>query len=435
MKIEKKDLEKSQVEIRVELPYAEFEPYIKRGAEQISKEVKIEGFRPGKAPFEIVKRKVGEMSVLEEAARIVINDNLEKIFKQNLKEDPLGEPKIEITKLAPNNPLEFKIVIFVFPNVELGEYKDLKIKNKEVKVEEKEIKKVLTDLQESRAKEIISEKEVKDGDKILIDINLSVNKVPLEGGQSKDLSLIVGKEYIVPGFDKKIAGAKKGEERVFSLPYPENFHMKNLAGKMVDFDIKIKEIYSRELPELNDEFAKGLGQKNLEELKLSVEKAIKGEKEKEVLLAQEREMLEKIVNKTKYGALPEILVNQEVENMLHELKHGVEQQGGKFEDYLSSIKKTAGQLKLEMAPEAVKRIKTTLAIREIGKKEKIKADIKEVDKYIEEIKKYNQSNIKINPKEKEQILKNLDSQNYKDYVYSALTSKKIVDQLMEWNII
>ncbi len=426
MKVEKKDLEKSQIELNVELSLEEFKPYIKQGAERVSREVKIEGFRPGKVPYDVLKQKIGEMTILEEAARIAINKSLEKIIDENVEGQPVGNPKIDITKIAPNNPMEFKVVLVILPEVALGEYKNLKIKKKKAEIKDEDVEKTLNDLAEMRAKEIAVDREVKDKDKLIVDIEMFLDKVPVEGGQNKDTAIMIGKDYIVPGFDKKLIGAKKGDTREFSLPYPKDFHMKNLAGKMVEFKVSVKDVFERELPELNDEFAVGFGLKKIDELKDNIKKNIKQQKESEASQITEREMLEKIISKTKFSDIPEMLINHEGETMLAELEQTVAQQGGKFEDYLTSLNKTRDQLMLDLLPDAVTRVKTSLLIREVAEKEKIKVEKDEVEKHISDMKKHYKDN--------KEFMEKADSPEYKNYVMNVLSSRKIVDKLREWNI-
>ncbi|MCK5320631.1 trigger factor family protein, partial [Candidatus Parcubacteria bacterium] len=134
MKVEKKNLEKSQIELNVELALDEFKPFINKAAKRISKEVKIDGFRSGNIPYEILKKKIGEMTILEEAARIAISSKLEELIKDHIDGEPVGQPKIDITKLAPENPLKFKAVLALLPEVTLGKYKDLKIKMSKAEV-------------------------------------------------------------------------------------------------------------------------------------------------------------------------------------------------------------------------------------------------------------------------------------------------------------
>jgi len=436
MKVEKKDLEKSQIELLVELSLEEFKPYIEKGTKKISEEAKIDGFRAGKVPYEILKKKVGEMVILEESARIAINAKLEELIKKYVDGDPVGSPKVDITKIAPENPLEFKIVLALLPEVKIEKYKDLKIKTKSVEVKDEEINKTLEELREMRVQETLSDEKAKEGFKLIVDMEMFLDNVPIDGGQSKDTALVIGRDYIIPGFDKQLVGAKKGETKNFSLPYPKEHHMKNLAGKMVDFKVIVKDVYKRELPKLDDEFAKSLGLKKLEELKENIKKSIIDQKEKENSQFTEREMLEKIVEQTRFGDLAEILIDHESKTMMQELRYQIEAQGSKFEDYLNSIGKTEDQLTLDMLPEAVKRVKVSLIIREIAQKEKIQSTKEELDKHIEEMKAYyNSPQFNGKEEEKHEVLKRLDTPEYKSYVLNVLNSKKVIEKLKEWNIV
>lgn len=426
MKVEKKDLKKSQIELIVELSFKEFEPYLEKGAKRLSKEVKIDGFRNGKVPYDVLKQKIGEMSIYEEAARVAINKTIEDAVKQNTDKQMVGQPKVDIVKLAPGNDLVYKVVLSYLPDIKLGEYKDLKIKKKDIKVDPKEVEKTLNELRESRAVETISEKEAKESDKVIVNIKMFQNKVPVEGGESKDTALIIGKDYIVPGFDKKVVGHKKGEKINFSLPYPEKHYMKNLAGKMVDFEVEIGEVYERQIPELDETMAKTFGMKDMDQLKKILEDNIKQQKEQENNNVFERAVLEAVIEKASFGEIPEVLVEHESRTMLAELEQGVVQQGGKFEDYLTSIGKTKNQISLDMLPEALKRVKVSLIIKEIADAEKIKVKEDEIKQNIAEMKeKY---------KEDKKVSERVDSQEYKSYITNVLTSRKVIDKLKEWNI-
>jgi len=427
MKVEKKDLEKSQIELTVELSVEEFKPFLVQGAEAISQSLKIDGFRPGKAPYDIVKQKVGEMGILEEAANIAIRKKIDQVIKENVEKEPVGQPRVDITKLAPENPLEFKIILAMLPEITLGDYKDLKIKQEKAEATEAEVERTLNDLREMRTKEVIVDREVSETDKIIVDIEMFLDKVPVEGGKNKDTAIMMGREYVVPGFDKKLIGAKKGDIREFSLPYPEDFHMKNLAGKMVEFRVGVKEVYERELPELNDELAIAFGLKKLDELKDNLKKSIEAQKSKDLVTKAEREMLEKIIANAKFGDIAEVLIDHESQTMMAELEHNIEEQGGKLEDYLSSIGKGMNEMKLELLPEAVKRVKVSLTIREIAKKESIKVEAKEIEENIEEMKKHYRDN--------KEAMSRITSPQYADYITNVLASRKVVNQLREWNIV
>ncbi|MDP3042935.1 MAG: trigger factor [bacterium] len=426
MNIQKKDLGKSEIELTVELPFDEFKPYIKQGAEKVSREIKIEGFRPGKAPYEILKRKIGEMAILEEAARIAINKTLETAIKDNITGQPVGQPQINITKLAPDNPMEYKAVLAILPEIKLGDYKNAKVKLEKTEVADEEVEKMINDLRETQVKEIIADREIKNNDKAVVDIEMFLDKVPVEGGQGKGAGVIIGKGYIVPGFGKKLIGGRKGEIREFSLPYPEDHHQRNLAGKLVEFRVKIKEVYERQLPEINKEFAKSFGLNSVDGFKENIKKGLAAEKQRKAGQKAEIAMLDKIIEKTKFGDMPEILIRNEAENMIAELEAGVAGQGGKFEDYLSHLNKTRDLLALDLLPDAVKRVKTSLLMREIALAEKISAEDGEIDKEIEHILNHY--------KDSKGIEEKVKSPAHREYLRNLIGGRKVIDKLKEWNM-
>lgn len=426
MKITKKDLEKSQVEIIVELELEEFKPFIEQGAKNLSEQVKIEGFRPGKVPYDVLKQKVGEISILEEAAHIAIRKNIDKIFKDEIKDrQAVGQPQIEITKLAPGNPLEYKMIVALLPTVTLGEYKGLNIEKEKADVSSSDVEKTLKEIQEMRVKETASENGADMGDKVIVDLHLSLDKVPVEDGHSHGLSLVLGKEFMVPGFDEKLLGIKKGEKRNFVLEYPKKHHQANLAGKMVEFAVEVKDVFKRELPEINDEMAKTMQFKNVEDLKEAIKKNILVDRQRQADIKSEIKILDAIADKSKFGDIPEALLEAEANNMMAELERNVVSQGGKFEDYLKHLKKTEAEMKLELMPNVIKRIKTALIIREIGIKEEIKASKDEVESKLELMKKSHAGNA--------EAMKNLESLDYKRYLENMIFNDKVVAQLKSWN--
>jgi trigger factor len=427
MEINTQKLEKSQAKITVTLPWSDVEKYQERGAQELAKKVKIEGFRPGKVPMDVLKQKVGEMAILEEAAYIAINKTLLEAIEKALPEDQaIGQPKVNINKLASGNDLEYQIEIALLPRTEVGKYKDLGIEKEKVEIDDKEMDRTLKQLANMRTQEKIVEREVKDGDKVLSDIEMFQNKVPVEGGQSQDAPIIMGQDAFIPGLDKQLLGAKKGDIREFTLPFPPNHHQKNLAGQKVDFKVKIKDVYERQVPEINDAFAQGFQFKDLRDLKDNLGKNIKTEKEQKNEQKTEIKILEEIIKETKFAEIPDVLIENETNNMMAEIKQSVEKQGGKFEDYLQSLGKNEEQIKTDLLPEATKRVKIALIIKEISKKEGVVATDKEVTDKIEEIKKQHADN-----KEVQEMIK---SEEYANYVKNLLTNQKVVAKLKEWNI-
>ncbi len=273
---------------------------------------------------------------------------------------------------------------------------------------------------------MIADRDIQDKDKVLVDIKMFHDKVPVEGGQAKSTGVIIGENHLVPGFDKELLGAKKGETKEFTLPYPKDHYMKNIAGKMVEFKVDIQEIYERVLPEIDDEFAQGFGLKNLAEMESNIKKGIESQKKQEQSRVVEKEMIEKIIEKTKFGDIPQMLIEQESQSMLDELRQGITEQGGKYEDYLQSVNKTETQLTLDMLPDAIKRVKASLLIREIAKLEKVTVSAEEIAEHVK--------HMKTHYKDKPEILGRLDTSEYHNYVVNVQTSRKVIDKLLKWNV-
>ena len=426
MQVTKKDLEKSQVELVIILEFEEFKPYIEKGAQHVSEHVKIEGFRPGKVPYEILKQKVGEISILEEAAHIAIRKTIDDVFAKELAgRQPVGQPSVEITKLAPENPLEYKVVISLLPTVALGKYKDLKIEREKPEVNDEDLNKTIKEILEMRAKESLSAEAAKLGDKLILNISLSLDKVPVEGGQAQDVTVILGKEYMVPGFDDKVLGIKQGEKREFKLLYPETHHQANLAGKMVEFVVTATSVYQRELPALDDDLAKLMHFKDLDDLKDAIRKNILADRERQADIKSELKMLEAIAADAKFGDIPESLLESESDSMLSELQRNITNQGGNFDDYLKHLKKTPAELRLELLPNAIKRIKTALIIREVGIIEKVEVKKADLEDKLEGLKKmYGQE---------AEAAKQLNSPEYRRHLENMMFNDQVVAQLKSWN--
>lgn len=418
---------KSQLELTVELSTEEFQPYILEGARRIASEIKIPGFRNGKAPYDLIKAKVGEMTILEEAARVAINRTIDEAIKKGADEKMVvGQPQVDISKLAPGNPLEYKIKLTLLPKTVISRYKELNIKQKAPKIPEAQIDRTLDQLREANVQKSPSLEPVKMGDLVIADIHISVDKVPVEGGQGHGVNIILGKDYLVPGFDQQLLGANIGQELKFQINYPADHYQKTLAGKLVDFKVVITEVMHRRLPELDDQLAKSFGFEKLSDLKKNIAESLAAEQKKQLDHQTEAEMFEELIKLADIEELPETLINRETEVMLDELQHNLSQNGGNLDDYLNNLKKTKEQFVLEILPQAIKRVKTALIVNEVTRLEKITVTAEEIDKELGQLKKHYQDN--------QEILKRLSTPGYKDYLANALVSNKTVRALRDWNI-
>ncbi|MCH7759552.1 trigger factor, partial [Patescibacteria group bacterium] len=398
MKINSKKLPKNIMEITVELSTLEMAPFSDQALEELGKEITVSGFRRGMAPKHLVRQQVDEIKILEKTAEIAVNKKYPEIIAKALetngpeKIELAGPANIEMQKIAPNNPFIFKLIVPLLPEIELGDYKKIKIKRKKNKIENSDIDKALKELQWTRRKETLANRSSQLGDRVELDLNLFINKVPLDQGQIKNFSVILGQDQYLPGLSENIKGLSAGQEKEFSYRYPDSHYDKQLAGKLVDFKAKIKNVYAINLPPIDDELGQSFGKfKNLEELKNKIKENLETEAQDKEEQRLEIEILKQLIEKAKIGEIPEILIEHELEKMINELKMSVENPhemgSAKFDDYLQSIKKTEEDLKKGFIPKAEERIKTALCIRKIAQEKNIKVgeeEIKqEMDKLIE----------------------------------------------------
>lgn len=425
MQITKNQLPKGQLELTIELPAEELEKYYKVAVKKFGAEIRIDGFRPGKIPEDMIIKKVGEDQILAEASEMAIQGSIGKAIDQE-KITIISTPKIDVVKQALGNPFVYKATVSLLPTVELGDYKSVKVKKKKAEVDGKELEKAIGDLRKMRSKEALVDREVQKGDKVEVDIEVFQNKVPIEGGQGKNQPIIIGEGNFIPGFEDKLVGMKKGEEKEFELRFPKEYFQKNLAGKPAEFKIKVNSVFKVEMPEANDEFAKSFGAfKNMKDLEDQIKKNLQQEVDNKERQRVELEILESIANKSKFGEFPEDLVASEIDKMVHELKHDFENQGLKYEDYLQSIKKSEEELRKSFEPRAEKRVKTALLIRKIAEVEKIEATEDEIHKEIEKSKQTYQQ------QKNEEMLKQLETPDYYSFVKNIMVNQKVIDMLFK----
>ena len=432
MNIKKNQLDQSLIEFIVELSTLEMAPFIKQATAELSKDIEVAGFRKGKAPANIVQQEIGEDKILQASAEKAINQKyMEIIAKEKLQ--PIDQPKIEIQKIAKDNPLIFKVIVAIIPSVKVGDYKKIKIKQEVKEIKKQDVDNVIKELQMAKKKEILVQRKANKGDKIEVDLNLFIDKVPVENGQVKNFSTILGGQEQIPGISKNLEGLKKGDKKEFSFKYPDSHYDKVLAGKLVDFKAEVKNVYEIELPKLDNDFAKGLGKfKTVEELKNKIKENVEAEQKNKQSQKAEKEILEQLVKMSEIDKIPTILVDKETDKMLEEIKMSIKNYNdfSNFEDYLKNIKKTEEQLKKELGQSAEQRVKTSLCIRQLAIDEKITISDKEVKAEIEKI----QAMYKMQGQGEEQIqemVNNLQTTNGQIYIKNLLTNRKIIEKLKE----
>lgn len=425
MNIQKTQPKPSEIELTIEVNQEEYQPFLEKAAARLSQTSKIEGFRPGKAPYDIVKQRFGEMAIYQEALDGIISYFYFQALKQeNL--DTVSQPKIELEKLAPGNPITFKAAVALMPTLKLPfgsaqdkkDYKTIRLKKNVIEVKDQEIDKVIGDIRRMQATESLQDKSAEQGDRVEIDFEVSLNKVIIEGGQGKKYPLVIGDGTMIPGFEEQLIGLKAGEEKIFQLQFPESYQQQFVAGKLADFKTKMLAVFKRELPEVTDDWAKTVGAENVEDLRAKIRKNLEDEKQFHEEQRVETEMLNKIVEQTEFSEIPEVLVHNEAHRMVHEFEESIEQQGIKFEEYLKNIKKEEKDLEADFKPKALERVKTSLVVKEIADKENISATEDELKMETEKI----LAQVKGNREAED----NIKSDGYQQYVKTVVRNRKVI---------
>lgn len=384
MEVVIKKLPKSKVELHVSLPWDEWKGEIAHALEHLAKETKVPGFRPGKAPLAVLEKHLGKETILNEAAEHAVSHSYVQALKQE-KLEAIGAPEVRVEKIAENETLAYSAVTAVMPEVKLQSWRgDVNKINAEFTqtgdaVTEEEVAKELQKLAETRAKLVTVHREARTGDNVLVNFSVSQNGVSIENGTSEKHPVVLGRGAFIPGFEDNLLGMRADEEKTFELTFPEGYHAKNLAGRPATFQVKLNVVQERELPALDDVFAKGLGHfESLEKLKESLRGGMLKEKKVKNEERHRGKILEALVEKAEIE-YPQILVEEELARTLRVLEMQAESQGFNFAEYLAQMKKTEADLKKEWEPIAKKTLAANLILDYLAKENEIDADSKEIE--------------------------------------------------------
>ncbi len=425
-------LPKSEIEIRVVIPCAEFAPHVTRAAILISEEVAIEGFRKGKAPYDVVKNRIGENAIYERAAELAVRKTYPEILRELVTNNqlsatnpPIGQPDITVTKLAPGDDLEYKARTALLPSVALPDYKKIAEQidggQKPIDVSDQEVAETLQWIRESRASLLAVARAAAIGDRVEVDLEIRHGGVAIEGGDSKNHPVILGKGKFLPGLEDALAGMKSGEEKTLTIAVPENWRDKTYAGKTLEIKAAMKLVQERKIPELTDEFAQRLGNfASAEALKKNVHEGILREKEVKERERIRTRIIEEIAREARID-VPDILVERESDTMLNELKHGIEGMGLEWNQYLAHINKSAEALRQEWNDEALRRVRAALCLNEIARLEHIELSDDEVKKEMDAY-----LNQRKNAAETKSVL---DQNHLKKYTQGIVRNEKVLQFL------
>jgi trigger factor len=422
-----KKLPKSKIEVELTVSWKEWEKFIVPAVAEISAEFKFPGFRPGKAPRNLVEQKVGKEMILSHAAEKAISRSYSD-FVACEKLAVLGSPKVEIDKIEEGGDLVFKATVSVMPKVVvLDKYKEAikkinaEYQKKTTEIGEEEIMLELEKVANSRVKLVTVRRAVANNDSVEVDFSVSVDGKVIEGGESKNHALVIGKGVFIPGFEEELIGMNEGDGRTFELTFPKDYHKKDLAGKVASFQVKMNLVQERQVPEINDEFAVSLGKfKDLSELRVNIKEGFEHENEHKMKEEKHTKYLDEIV-KNLEGELPDALVADELNRMVQEFEGQIQSTGMTLDNYLEKLKKTKAELLKEWEPQAEKRIKSALALKEIAKLEEIKMDSAEIEAEMNKTLQYY--------KEVKDFEKNVDMERLYSYVKGTLENDKVFELL------
>lgn len=409
---------------RVELTFVvtpdEARPYLDQAAIDLQEHKPIQGFRPGKAPYEEVAKSIGEMRIYETALeRIVRARYVKTVLDEGI--ETIGSPAISVGTLVPGQDITFTVTAPIMPTVLTVMPYDAPLVTRTVRpVKETDVDAVVEDLRKMRRQETAADHTVTKDGMAVVNLEMKKDGVPLDGGSTSNYRIYMEEPHYIPGFTDHLLGLAKGDEKTFTVTFPKDHYQKMLAGKDIECTVKVTDVFDIVLPTPDDTFAQGLGTETMAKLHETLQANLVKESTQKADESAEIELLEKLVRGSKFSDVPEILINKEVRRMFRELEHAAEHQGMDMGDYLAQLKKTADEIKLDMVPRAIERVQTAVLIKDIAKREVVtveEADVDaEIDRILEGVKE---------PEARERVA----SPDYRDYVMAQMRNRKTLEIL------
>ncbi len=385
MQTELKTLSKSEVELTVELTPPELKEYTEAACRELAQQNNIKGFRPGNAPRDIILKEFGAEKVNHIAMDMAVRESFSKtVLEKNL--EIIGEPRIsQIKSEKENDGLRYRAVFSVIPEINLSDYKKIKVAKADVKFEASELDAILKDIQKSKVQTTAVARPAQKGDRVEIDFTAKLDGQIIEGGESKQHPIVLGEGHFMAGFEDALIGVKENETKSFAVSAPDDYHDKKIAGRKIDFEVKMNSVLERKLPELTDEFVRTLGRfSSVDDLKNNIKEGLMAEKEMKAKDERRARIAQELIKDLRVE-LPQPLIEVELNKMTAELESSLARMNLTRESYLAHLNKNWEELKKEWLPKAEQRVKVTLVLREIAKKEGIKVEESDVEEKVGEI--------------------------------------------------
>ena len=382
MSLQVEKMEKNMAKLTIEVSAEDLEKAMQSAYQKAKGRISIPGFRKGKAPRKMIEQMYGKGIFLEDAVNALIPEHYSKALSE-CELEIVSQPQIDVTQMEPGKALIFTAEVAVKPEVTLGEYKGVEVPKAEIEVTEEEIEAAIKREQEKNSRTItVEDRAAEEGDIVTIDFEGFVDGEAFEGGKGEAYPLTIGSHTFIPGFEEQLVGAKTGDHVEVNVTFPEEYQAKELAGKAAVFQCDVKKIEAKELPELNDDFAKDVSEfDTLAEYKEDVKKNLTESKEKEALRAKEDAAIEKIIENAEME-IPEAMLNTQCRQMMDDFGRRMQSQGLSMEQYFQFTGQTAEKMMEDMKPQALKRIQTRLVLEKIVEVENIQPTEEEVNEEI-----------------------------------------------------
>ena len=420
VKVEKTD-KNNEVKLEFKIEADKFDNAIKTVFQKSAKYFNIPGFRKGKAPFNIVERYYGDEIFYEDA----FNEIVPEIFDNALKEnniEAVSKPNIDITQIGKGQELIFTAVIQTKPEVKLGKYKGIEIKKIEYNVSDDDVKHELGHLAEKNARLVnVTDRPAENNDTVVIDFEGFIDNVPFEGGKAENHEITIGSKTFIEGFEDQLVGMKIDEEKDIKVKFPKEYFSKELADKDAVFKVKLHEIKKKELPKIDDEFAKDTSEfDTLEELKKSIKDRLQEENKNREKFETEEEALKTVTDNVTID-IPSGMIETEIDNMVKDFENRLSYQGLKLDQYLKMIKKTNEEFRKQYEEQAQNAVKLRLVLEAIAKAENINVEDKEKEDKIKDLAtKYGK---------KEEELKNNEA--LINYMEDSIKTEKVIKYILD----
>ena len=382
MSLQVEKMEKNMAKLTIEVSAEDLEKAMQSAYQKAKGRISIPGFRKGKAPRKMIEQMYGKGIFLEDAVNALIPEHYSKALSE-CELEIVSQPQIDVTQMEPGKALIFTAEVAVKPEVTLGEYKGVEVPKAEIEVTEEEIEAAIKREQEKNSRTItVEDRAAEEGDIVTIDFEGFVDGEAFEGGKGEAYPLTLGSHTFIPGFEEQLVGAKTGDHVEVNVTFPEEYQAKELAGKAAVFQCDVKKIEAKELPELNDDFAKDVSEfDTLAEYKEDVKKNLTESKEKEALRAKEDAAIEKIIENAELE-IPEAMLDTQCRQMMDDFGRRMQSQGLSMEQYFQFTGQTAEKMMEDMKPQALKRIQTRLVLEKIVEVENIQPTEEEVNEEI-----------------------------------------------------